>query len=201
LKAWQKEKIWIYGGRKNDAESLFINGIAAMITRSSAAHAVTRRDAKFEFGVGNLPYWPDVPGAPQNSIIGGASLWVMAGHKSEEYKAVAAFFRFLSLPMVQAFWHEYTGYVPITNTAFQLMKDIGFYKKNPGRDLPILQLGGKDPTKISRGLRFGNFIQMRAILNEEMEAIWKDLKTPKQALDDAVKRGNDLLRKFEQSQQ
>ena len=62
----------------------------------------SRRKAKFEFGIGMMPYWPDVAGAPQNSIIGGATLWVLAGHKPAEYKGVAKFFTYLSSPEVQA---------------------------------------------------------------------------------------------------
>ena len=59
-----------------------------------------KRNAKFASGIGTLPYYPDVPGAPQNTIIGGASLWVMAGKKPEEYKGVAKFFDYLSQPEV-----------------------------------------------------------------------------------------------------
>ncbi len=170
-----------------------------MYTESSAGYAGFKAGAEFEFGVSNLPYWPDVGRPPQNTIIGGASLWVMGGHSAEEYKGVARFMNFLSLPMVQAYWHAYTGYVPITNAAYELMKKVKFYNDYPGRDIPILQMGGKAPTANSKGLRFGNFVQIRDIINEELEAIWAGDKTAQQGLDDAVSRGNALLRRFEKA--
>jgi sn-glycerol 3-phosphate transport system substrate-binding protein len=201
LADWQKDKIFIYAGRGDGSSPMFPAGDLGMITQSSAAHGGYLRNSDFEFGVSNLPYWPDAEGAPLNTIIGGASLWVFQGHSAEEYKAVAAFFSFLSLPMVQAYWHEYTGYVPITTAAMKMMQDLGFYKSTPGRDLPIMQLNGygKPATPYSKGLRFGSFLQERVIIEEEMENVFAGKKTSKQALDDAVKRGNVLLRRFEKA--
>ena len=169
-----------------------------MYMNSSAAYAGVKANAKgFDFGVAMLPYWPEVKGAPQNSIIGGATLWVLSGHKKEDYKGVAAFFNYLSSAEVQADWHQFTGYLPITNAAYELTKKQGFYDKNPGTDVSIKQMTNKKPTANSKGLRFGSFVQIRDIINEEMEAIWAGKKSAKEGLDDAVKRGNELLRKFE----
>lgn len=197
---WQKDKIFVYGGRRNLGNAKFVAGECGMYTESSAGYGSFKAGAKFPFGASNLPYWPDAKGAPQNTIIGGSSLWVMGGHDDEAYKGVAAFFNFLSLPMVQAYWHANTGYVPITNAAYELMKKLKYYDDNPGRDIPILQMGSKAPTANSKGLRFGNFVQVRGIIYEELEAIWSGKKTAQQGLDDAVKRGNALLRKFEKTQ-
>ena len=55
----------------------------------------------------------------------------------------------------------------------------------------------KPPTDNSKGLRFGNFVQGREMIEEEMEAVFAGKKEPKQALEDAQKRGNEVLRKFE----
>jgi len=197
---WQKDKIFVYGGRRNLGNAKFIGGECGMYTESSAGYGGFKAGAKFEFGASNLPYWPDAKGAPQNTIIGGSSLWAMGGHSAAENKATAAFFRFLSLPMVQAYWHANTGYVPITNGAYDLMKKLKFYEDNPGRDIPVLQMSAKAPTANSKGLRFGNFNQVRGIIYEELEAIWAGKKTAQQGLDDAVNRGNAELRKFEKTQ-
>ena len=137
--------------------------------------------------------------APQNTIIGGASLWVMGGKKPAEYKGVAKFFTFLSSPAIQAEWHQKTGYVPITKAAYELTKQQGFYEANPGTDVAIQQLLLKNPTKDSKGIRLGNFVQIRDIIDEELEAVWAQKKGPKQALDDAVTRGDAELRKFERA--
>ena len=200
LADWQKEKIFVYGGRRNLGNPKFVSGECPMYTESSAGYGSFKAGAEFEFGVSNLPYWPEAEGAPQNTIIGGASLWVLGGHSDEDYRGVAEFMRFLSLPMVQSYWHAYTGYVPITTTAYDLMQNVKFYNDYPGRDIPILQMTGKAPTPNSKGLRFGSFNQVRTVIYEELEAIFAGEKTAQQGLDEAVKRGNDFLRKFEKAQ-
>ena len=186
-----------YSGRKNEAEARFISGECAMLTSSASAMGKINKGAKFEFSTNFLPYHDDVKGAPQNSIIGGASLWVLSGKKAAEYKGVAKFFAYLSRPEVQMDWHVSTGYVPITNAAFELTKKSGFYEKNPGSDVAVRQLNNKPPTANSKGLRFGNFVQGREVIEEEMELVLQGKKTAKAALDDAVSRGNTILRKFQ----
>jgi sn-glycerol 3-phosphate transport system substrate-binding protein len=197
---WQADKIFVYGGRRGDGQALFTSGECVMYTQSSAGYAGIKKTASgFEFGTGMLPYWPGVGGAPQNTIIGGATLWVFAGHSDEEYKGVAKFFSYLSSPEVQAEWHQGTGYLPITHAAYDLTKRQGFYDKNPGTETALVQMTAKAPTGNSRGLRFGNFVQIRDIINEELEAIWGGKKTAQEGLDDVVSRGNALLRKFERA--
>ncbi len=121
----------------------------------------------------------------------------MGGKKPPEYKGVAKFFAFLSRPEIQREWHTSTGYVPITLAAYELTRKSGFYDKNPGADMPVKQLTHKPPTPNSKGLRFGNFVQGRELIEEELEAVFAGKKEAKVALDDAVKRGNEILRKFE----
>ncbi len=167
-----------------------------MFTESSAGYAGVKAEAKFPFTVTNLPYWPNAKGAPQNTIIGGASLWVMAGKSAEEYKGVARFMSYLSSPKVQAAWHQQTGYLPITAEAYEVTKKSGFYEKNPGTDIAIVQMTGKKPTANSKGLRLGNFDQIRGIIDEELEAVWSGKKDAKTALTSATDRGNKLLTRF-----
>jgi sn-glycerol 3-phosphate transport system substrate-binding protein len=138
-----------------------------------------------------------VQGAPQNAIIGGASLWVMGGKTNNAYKGVAKFFAFLSGAEVQSEWHKDTGYVPITHAAYDMTKKSGYYDKNPGAEVAVKMLANKPPTANSKGLRFGNFVQGREVIEEELEAVFAGKKDAKTAMDDAVKRGNDILRKFE----
>jgi sn-glycerol 3-phosphate transport system substrate-binding protein len=197
LSDWQKDKIFAYGGRTNKGSSKFSSGECAMYTESSAGYAGFKSTAKFEFGTGMLPYWPDLPGVPQNTIIGGASLWVMAGLPAADYKGVAKFFSYLSSPEVQADWHQFSGYLPITTAAYELTKKQGFYEKKPGTEIPILQMTLHAPNENSLGIRFGNFPQMRDIMDAEFEAIFAGQKTAEQGMADAVKAGNELLRKFE----
>ncbi|MEM7044624.1 MAG: sn-glycerol-3-phosphate ABC transporter substrate-binding protein UgpB [Pseudomonadota bacterium] len=198
---WAQDGLFIYSGRRNEGGARFRSGECALFTESSAGYAGVKAEAEFPFSVVNLPYWDSVEGAPQNTIIGGASLWVMAGHEAEEYKGVAAFFNFLSSSDVQAAWHQNTGYLPITYEAYEQTKGEGFYEENPGTDVAIIQMTGKEPTGNSKGLRLGSFDQIRALIDEELEAVWAGNKDAQTALDDAVSRGNELLRRFERSAQ
>jgi sn-glycerol 3-phosphate transport system substrate-binding protein len=192
-----KRGLFTYAGRTNQADSRFAAGECAMATISAGALGNIIKAGKTDWEISMLPYHDDVKGAPQNSVIGGASLWVMSGRKPEEYKGVARFMSFLSRPEVQSEWHQKTGYVPITLASYERTKASGFYDKNPGRDMAVRQLTNKAPTENSRGLRFGNFVQGRTVIEEELESAFAGRKTPKAALDDAVKRGNELLRQFE----
>jgi sn-glycerol 3-phosphate transport system substrate-binding protein len=200
LAGWQADQLFSYGGRRNEATAKFTSGECGMLTESSAGYATVNGTAEFAFGVSTLPYWPDVDGAPQNTIIGGASLWVLAGHDPADYEAVAAFFNYLSSPEVQADWHQFSGYLPITMAAYELTEEQGFYEENPGTDVSIKQMTGKAPTANSKGLRLGSFVQIRDIIDEELEAVWAGQKSAQEGLDAAVERGNELLRKFEQAQ-
>ena len=195
MQEWVKKGYFIYAGRKNEPEAKFYTGECAMITTSSAFYGTAKQNAKFEIGVAPLPYYADVVGAPQNTIIGGASLWVMGGKSKDEYKAVARFLTFLSKPEVQAEFHQTTGYLPITMAAYELTRQSGFYEKNPGTDVAVKQMITKTTDK-SRGIRLGNFVQIRDIIDEELEGVWSGKKTAKEALDTAVARGNEQIDKF-----
>ncbi|MBP7566514.1 MAG: sn-glycerol-3-phosphate ABC transporter substrate-binding protein UgpB [Burkholderiaceae bacterium] len=193
-----KQGLFIYKGRGNVPEASFVSGECAMINTSSGFYGNVAKNAKFAYGLAPLPYYPDVPGAPQNTVIGGASLWVMAGKKPEEYKGVAEFFKFISTPEVQSASHKRTGYLPVTMASYELTEKSGFYNQNPGTDVAVTQMIRKVTDK-SRGIRLGNYVQIRAIEDEELEQVWNGRKTPKEALDSIVKRGNEQLERFQKA--
>ena len=200
LAEWQKEGLFQYGGPVggDNAPPMFYAQECAMYMNSSASRAgVVANATDFEVGYGMLPYYEDVEGAPQNSIIGGATLWVLQGHEEEDYAAVADFFSYLSSPEVQADWHQFSGYLPITQAAYDLGKEQGFYEETPGADVSIEQITLNEPTENSKGLRFGNYVQIRSIIDEEFQSLLAGDKTAQEALDAVVERGNELIREFE----
>ena len=196
LENMAKQGLFVYKGRDNKADATFPSGECAMITASAGLLGAIKKNAKFDFGVAPLPYYQDVAGAPQNTVIGGASLWVMAGKSPEHYKGVATFFNYLSSPEVQAASHKRTGYLPITTAAFKLTESSGYYKQNPGADVAVNQMIRKTTDK-SRGIRLGNFLQIRTIIDEELEQVWAGKADAKAALDKAVQRGNEQLERFQ----
>ena len=201
LAEWQKSKIFDYGGRRSDAAPKFYNGECGMYMNSSASYAGVKTNVKFDFGVAPLPYEATLVNDPQNTIIGGASLWVLNGRPKAEYAGVAKFFNYLSSPEVQADWHQFSGYLPITKASYDLTRKQGFYDKNPGTDVSIQEINHKAPTANSKGLRFGNFAQIRDIIEGEMESVFAGKTDAKSALDAAVARSNKLLRSFEKTNQ
>jgi sn-glycerol 3-phosphate transport system substrate-binding protein len=199
LAEWQTTKLFDYSGRAQTAEPRFQNGECGIFIGSSATRADIKANSKFEVGYGMLPYWPDVAGAPQNTIIGGATLWVLRDRPRDEYKGVAKFFSFLSKPEVQASWHQNTGYLPVTRAAFELTRSQGFYERNPGTSISIEEITLKPPTGNSRGVRLGSFVLIRDVIDDELEQAFSGKKSAQAAMDSAVERGNKLLRQFERA--
>ncbi|MEQ5208068.1 sn-glycerol-3-phosphate ABC transporter substrate-binding protein UgpB [Proteus sp. fly-1067] len=198
---WSKSGIFKYGGRQSDSMPLFYTQECAMVMESSAGFAGIKENMKgIDIGVSQLPYDDTLVQKPANTIIGGASLWVMSGRPDAEYNGVAKFFTYLSSPEVQADWHQATGYLPVTKAAYALTQQQGFYQQNPGADTAILQMTTSEPTANSKGLRFGNFLQTREIVDEELEKVWSGKQSAQAALDNAVTRGNEQLRRFERTQ-
>ncbi len=134
LEEMNKKGDFSYVGRKDESTEKFYNGDCAMTTASSGSLASIREYAKFNYGVGMMPYDADAKDAPQNAIIGGASLWVMQGKDKETYTGVAKFLDFLAKPENAAEWHQKTGYLPITKAAYDLTAvSRAFTRKTQGR--------------------------------------------------------------------
>jgi sn-glycerol 3-phosphate transport system substrate-binding protein len=199
LKSWMEDGRFSYEGQKyQGAQAAFIAQDAAILMESISGIGNVKQNAKFAWDLAPLPVEASMT-APQNSIIGGASLWVMKDHPENDYKGVAAFLDFLAQNEMQELWHMETGYFPITVPAYESLKSKGYFEQNPYQEVGIKQMTRRDPTKNSRGLRLGYFVQIRNIINEEMELIWNGSKSPQEAMDSAVSRSNDQLREFEKT--
>jgi sn-glycerol 3-phosphate transport system substrate-binding protein len=194
LSRWKDQGIFAYSGRGSKGDQPVINGEAAIGLASTALVGTLTKTAKFEWGTGNLPRIAGYPVG--NSIIGGASLWVMKGHKPEEYKAVAKFLEFLGKPEQQAWWHAQTGYLPVSNSALKALTATGHFKKNPNMWTAFAQITKGKTTKNSQGIRLGNLAAIRDVIEGEMENVVAGKKTSQQGLDDAVKKSNELLKEF-----
>ncbi|MBK1781188.1 sn-glycerol-3-phosphate ABC transporter substrate-binding protein UgpB [Advenella sp. WQ 585] len=198
LNEMAKDGTFTYGGRGDAANALFSSGKCAMFTGSSGSRANFSKNAPFKFGISTLPYYDDVPGAPQNSVIGGASLWVFNNKSPDVNKGITEFFQYISSPEVAAKWHQDTGYVPVVKAAYDLTKESGFYDKNPGTDVPFIQLN-VETTDESRGVRLGFLPQIRDIQDAEMENIFAQKVSVEEGLENMQKRANELLQRFENS--
>lgn len=194
LSAWLKSDLFSYSGRGNAGDLRFAKGECAIITTSSEAWPEIRRTAQFTVVAAPLPHYDDFNGAPYNTLMGGGALWTMSGKTTAEYAGVAQFLQFLSSPAAVEDWHQNTGFLPVTRTAENALRKIGYYAMRPFAEIASRQLHGGSGGAFSRGVRLRHFTQIRSILDEELEAVWNNIKPPKLALDDAVMRGNALLK-------
>ena len=187
-----QEGVFRYGGRTSEAKQLFLSGECAILTESSGGLGDIVKSG-MNYGIGQLPYDPKGNDAPQNTIPGGASLWVFGDKSDAEYKGIAQFFHFLSSTEIQSRLHQVSGYLPVTLAAYDATKASGFYDKNPGRETPITQMQGKAPTENSKGVRLVNLPQVRDIENEEFESMLNGSQDAKTALGHIVERGNAAI--------
>ncbi|MEM9779290.1 MAG: extracellular solute-binding protein, partial [Pseudomonadota bacterium] len=167
LKEWKDAGLfeW-YGTGWGDNQTPFENGEVAMWLGSSGSFGGLSQTAEFPFSATLLPYWEGVTSEPKQTFIGGAALFAMSGKSAEENEATARFFEFMASPEVQVKWHKDTGYVPITEAAYELAKAEGYYTESPAAEVGIQQLSlpAGDWTK---GYRMGFYVQIRDVMNRE----------------------------------
>lgn len=193
LSTWRKAGYFKYWGRGSEPEARFAAGQCALLTASSASYPVLRERAGFELGVAELPYYDDFDEAPQNTLAGGAPLWVLAGKPRSAYRGAARFLAFLLRPDVQAQWQQKTGFMPMSAEGYRYAQRSGFYVRNPELGIAVRQLLDKAPTRYSKALRLSDLRRVRGIIDEELEAVWNGSLPPLDALNAAVARGNLLL--------
>jgi sn-glycerol 3-phosphate transport system substrate-binding protein len=198
LVGWQAENIYSYGGRMDLPDPKFTSGECAMYLQSSAVIGGFTRSVRFRWGTGQLPHWGP-PYKKGTSIPGGATLWVMHGLPPADYQGVARFFKFLAEADQQASWHQTTGYVTITNASLKYLGQTNHFLRNPDQWTAFAQLTSGNNTQNTQGIRLGNFVAVRDVIEDELENILAGKKSVQQGLDDAVGKGNELLKEFASS--
>lgn len=204
LKSWYDNKLAVI---KNKAVGqTFVEAFAAgecqAILTSVGDHGNIGRTAKegMNWSVSMLPTYGDAK--RHSSYVGGASLWVLKGHSDTEYKAAAAFFNFLAKPEEALTWSTVTGYIPVRNSGFEYLKSQGFYAKAPytGRELAIQSLTVTPATDPGpKGIRLGGLLQIRTEIANGLQAIFINNADVQASLDTAAERGNQILRRFQQT--
>jgi sn-glycerol 3-phosphate transport system substrate-binding protein len=197
LREWQKQGIFSYQGRfTNEPEKFFTDKNCAILLQGANRYPMLK-EALEPIGVGFMPYWPDIDGSPYRLNIGGSSFWALSGFDKEIYRGIAQFLSYLSLAEVQAYWHQQTGYLPITEAAYYLSKKNGFYQKNPAAEIAVLEVMNQKITPYTKGIRLGNYPVVREKILDYLEKAFNGELTAREALDLAVEQGNQLLADFE----
>jgi len=197
LTEWQEKDFfeW-YGTGWGDNQTPFEEGkVAIWLGSSGSFGGLSKKDLGFEFSATFLPYWEAVTTEPKQTFIGGAALFAMSGQPAEENAATAKFFEYLASPETQVFWHKETGYVPITEAAYDMAKAQGYYEEQPAAEVGIKQLSlpAGDNT---RGYRMGFYVQIRDVMNREYGRIFSGEATVEEAFQVIEDEGNQLLSRF-----
>lgn len=196
---WQKQHIFQYGGRNDEAQALFTSGKCPILFESSGSRPSLMQSVGFSVGVAPLPYWPTLQHVPQNTTIGGGAIWVLSGHAEKVNEGIANFFAYLASTPVQVKWQSQTGYLPVTQDAISYLNKTGFYLKHPEAKVVIDELTFRSPASYSKGIRLGNYTLIRQNNDTALEEIWSGKKTAEKALNDVIKKNNLLLHRFKES--
>ena len=202
---WSKVKEWLdagyygfYGRGWGDNQDAFVQKKTAMWLGSSGSFGGLAKSAEFEFGAAELPYWKSITDEPYGTFIGGAALFAMAGKSEEENAGVADFMAFLTSPEMQYFWHKETGYVPITNAAYELAKADGYYESTPDAEVGITQLTQR-AGEWTKGYRLGFYVQIREAMYKQYDNIFSGASSVDEAFEAMEKESNALLDRFNAS--
>lgn len=198
---WQDKGFFQWFGTGwGDNQTPFEEGkVAIWLGSSGSFGGLSKKDLPFEFSATYLPYWEAVTKEPKQTFIGGASLFAMAGKSAEENKATAAFFEFLTKPETQFFWHKETGYVPVTEAAYELAKKEGHYEAMPAAEIGIKQLSLPAGAH-TKGYRMGFYVQIRDVMNREYGRILTGETDVDAAFANIEKEANGLLERFAKTQ-
>jgi sn-glycerol 3-phosphate transport system substrate-binding protein len=191
-----KAGLYRWDGTTTTTVPFFTNGTCAFYEQSSADLATIEAGAKFPFGVAELPYMAGDPNAPQNTVVGGASLWVLSGAPNATYRGDAELLHFLMSTPAQDYWASHTGYVPVTNAAFNQLNREGFYKAHSSDLIAVLELTHKPPKPWTRGIRVGYLPEVRDVEATAIAAILSGKQSASSALATAQAQGDKIIAEF-----
>ena len=190
LASWQKSRYFHYSGPGREGNRRFLSGECAMLTGESSLYAEARR-AGIDVGIMPLPYYDDVYAAKPNDVLpDGAGLWILAGHKKDEYKLAARFVGFLLRPEVQKEWVQATSYLPMTPGAVAALRDSGIHQDLLDAAQKRLSVSKKGSTRVKHGpIRD----RLHEFIGEEVAFVWTTDRPAKEALDNTVRRVNEAI--------
>jgi len=196
---WAQDKVLVYGGREYSANQAFLSSQVAMLIQSTSS--VGSIESKANFNVGTT-FLPRIEGYPRgNSVIGGATLWVMKGHTQKEYEAIWEFLQYVMKTEVTMQWHKSTGYFPATNSAVKALLDEGWFVEHPNHLTAFLQILSGTRVSEAQGVRLGNFVAIRDVVDSAIEEALQYTgtnykKEAKRILDNAAKKANTILEEY-----
>ena len=194
-----QQGLFVYKGRSNAADATYVSGECAMITATSALYGDIKRNAKFAVRHQHAAVLPRRAGRAAEHRDRRRQ---PVGDGGQEAGRVQGRGAVLQLPVRAGGAGQEPPATPATCRSrprpSSSPRSRASTRPNPGTDVSVTQMIRKTTDK-SRGIRLGNFVQIRTIIDEELEQVWAGKKTAKQGLEDAKKRGDDELEKFEKA--
>jgi sn-glycerol 3-phosphate transport system substrate-binding protein len=200
IAAMDEAGYFIYSGTPNDYNGegiAFLSGSTAMTINSTAGLTLFKQFSTvqgFELGVAPLP----TPGddATNGVTVGGASLWVTAGHSDAETQAAVDFIFFLTDTANDIRWHQGSGYFPIRESSIEQLTTDGWFNENPDFAIAITQLQESAGNVANAGAIIGPSAQVRQILVEAIQSVVDAGETPAAALEAAQTRADAVLAEY-----
>ncbi|WP_417280566.1 extracellular solute-binding protein [Celeribacter sp.] len=200
LAAWHEEGLVRLNEevKAGNYAAAFAAGECAMMTASTGTYASAYEALGDKLAISMAPMYEGHE--RHNTFIGGASIYVMKGHSEKEIAAVKAFLNFIREPAQQIEFSRATGYLPVTLTALEELKSSGLSDDPAFAPATVgVDSLNQPATEDTKGIRLGFFSGARDIMIEENAKAFTGQQDMQTALDNAVQRGNELLRRFEKT--
>jgi len=164
----------------------FFAGKASMVLLSTGSLSFIRENMKTPYDVAF------VPKNVRNAVpIGGASLVMFAGQSEDSKKAGWKFIKWLTTPETIGGWSRFTGYFAPRKSAYDKPEMKDFLAKNLDATVALEQLAFAKPW-------FATYqtVAVRKALEDEIQAMMNGKKKADQAVKDAQKKADELMRPY-----
>lgn len=164
----------------------FFEGKAAMITTTSGNLTNVKDNAPFPFGVQMLPAHKK-RGAPTS----GGNLYIFNGVAAEKQEAAFQFVKWLTSPAQSAEWSIKTGYVAPRDDAWETDAMKAYVRDFPGASVSREQMPYMVPE-----LSTHENERVARVIDNGIEAALTGAKTPAQAMSDAQREADRILKDY-----
>ena len=164
----------------------FMEKKAAIIVTTTGNLTNIRANAKFDFGVGQI-----AGNVRKGSPTGGGNFYIFKNAPKEQQQAAFEFAKWVTQPERAAQWSMDSGYVAVSPAAYETPA-----LKKYGQEFPqALVARDQLPVSVAEYSTHENQ-RVTKVLNDAIQAALNGTKTAAQAMDDAQKESDRILRRY-----
>ncbi|PLC50155.1 ABC transporter substrate-binding protein [Pollutimonas subterranea] len=164
----------------------FLVGKTAIMWTTTGNLTNVRKNAKFDFGVAPMP-----KAKRGGSPTGGGNFYLFKSATPEQQKAAYTFVKWMTSPENAAAWSIATGYVAVTPAAWETAQMKSYVKEVPAAavardqlEVSVAEFSTHDNQRITK------------LLNDNIQAVLTNSKSADQAMKDAQRDADRLLRSY-----